>query len=122
MANADLFAASHAAEIKAAQPLAERMRPQTLSQFFGQSQVLGEQQPLRRLLDQGRLHSLILWGPPGTGKTTLARILASGVDAEFLALSAVLSGVKEIRAAIEAAQHNQQQGRKTVLFVDEVHR
>lgn len=103
-------------------PLAERLRPRALHEFVGQTHLVGAGRPLSRALDEGRLHSMLLWGPPGTGKTTLARLLATSVDAEFLTLSAVLSGVKEIREAIEAARRLQEGARATVLFVDEVHR
>ncbi len=106
----------------ARKPLAERARPTSLSGFFGQRHLLGPQAPLRRMLDGGALHSMVLWGPPGTGKTTLARMLADHVDATFLTLSAVLSGVKEIRAAVSAARQARAGGRQTVLFVDEAHR
>ena len=104
------------------QPLAARMRPTTLEQYAGQRHLFGENQPLRRSIEAGHIHSMILWGPPGVGKTTLAMILANYVDAQFLSISAVLSGVKEIRAAIDQAREQQRFGRKTVLFVDEVHR
>ena len=104
------------------QPLAARMRPATLEQYVGQRHLFGEGQPLRRSIEAGHIHSMILWGPPGVGKTTLAMILANYVDAQFLSVSAVLSGVKEIRAAIDQAKEQQRFGRKTVLFVDEVHR
>jgi len=104
-------------------PLADRMRPQSIAQFYGQEHLLEAGKPLRSAIDGGVLHSMILWGPPGTGKTTLARLLALRVDALFLSLSAVLSGVKDIRDAIEQARmHRQQLGQPTVLFVDEVHR
>ncbi len=104
-------------------PLAERMRPRTLATYVGQSHLLAQAKPLRRALEEGHLHSMLFWGPPGIGKTTLARLIAHYWQAEFLTLSAVLSGVKEIRAAVEVAQHNRQQfGKATVLFVDEVHR
>ncbi len=104
-------------------PLADRMRPQSIAQFYGQQHLLEAGKPLRSAIDGGVLHSMILWGPPGTGKTTLARLLAQRVDALFLSLSAVLSGVKDIRDAIEQARmHRQQLGQPTVLFVDEVHR
>ena len=110
-------------EKKAAyEPLASRMRPSTLKGYFGQSHLLGENKPLRKVIEAGQLHSMIFWGPPGVGKTTLARILASYADAEFLAISAVMDGVKEIRACIEKAQYHQQQGKVSLLFVDEVHR
>lgn len=106
-----------------ARPLADRMRPQTLDEFAGQSHLLGPGKPLRRMLEGGHLHSMILWGPPGTGKTTLARLVAQSCDAEFIALSAVMAGVKDIRAAAERAHAaRQQSGRRTVLFLDEVHR
>lgn len=99
------------------------MRPTTLDEVVGQSHLLGEGKPLRLAFESGNLPSMILWGPPGVGKTTLARLIASTVDAEFIPISAVLSGVKDIRAAVERAEHTlQQSGRKTILFVDEVHR
>ena len=104
-------------------PLADRMRPRTLDAFIGQSHILGEDKPLRRALAEGNLHSMMLWGPPGTGKTTLARLLADTTQAEFMTLSAVLAGVKDIRNAVAAAQQIRDlEGRRTVLFIDEAHR
>ena len=103
-------------------PLAERLRPKTLDEVIGQPHLLGPGKPLRVAFDSGRLHSMILWGPPGTGKTTLARLMANAFDAQFIAISAVLGGVKDIREAVERAQSVLSQGRRTVLFVDEVHR
>ncbi|HUX89544.1 MAG TPA: replication-associated recombination protein A [Gallionellaceae bacterium] len=106
-----------------AAPLAERLRPKHIDEVIGQSHLLGPGRPLRMAFASGKLHSMILWGPPGVGKTTLARLMASAFDAEFVPLSAVLSGVKDIRDAIAQAQHVlQQNGRHTILFVDEVHR
>lgn len=104
------------------QPLAARMRPTRLEDYVGQQHVLAPGRPLREAIDAGHLHSMILWGPPGVGKTTLARLMAGASDARFIAISAVLSGVKEIRASIDEAQLHKQMGEKTVLFVDEVHR
>ncbi|MDH5785946.1 MAG: replication-associated recombination protein A [Chromatiales bacterium] len=98
------------------------MRPQTPAEFFGQQHLLGEGKPLRLAIESGHLHSMIFWGPPGTGKTTLARMIAHTAEAQFLTISAVLSGVKEIRAAVEQAKQAQAMGRGSVLFVDEVHR
>jgi len=108
---------------ESAAPLAERMRPRTLEEFVGQRHLVGEGRVLRRVIEGGGLlPSLILWGGPGTGKTTLARLLASRSGARFVALSAVFSGVKEVRAAISEAREEKRRGRRTTLFIDEIHR
>lgn len=104
-------------------PLAARMRPATLDGFYGQEHLIGPGKPLREAIEGGALHSMIFWGPPGVGKTTLAKIIAASADAHFESISAVLSGVKEIRASIaKATEQRDLRGRKTILFVDEVHR
>ncbi|MEM5528444.1 replication-associated recombination protein A [Gammaproteobacteria bacterium AS21] len=116
---ADLFSS----EQPRFQPLAAKMRPTSLDQYIGQQHLLGANKPLRQAIEQGAVHSMILWGPPGVGKTTLAKLISHTCDAHFMSLSAVLSGVKDIRAAIEEAKHVQlSQQRKVILFVDEVHR
>lgn len=117
----DLF--NDASADAAFQPLADRMRPRQLEEYYGQQHLLGTGKPLRQALESQALHSMIFWGPPGTGKTTLAKMIARQAEAQFLSLSAVLSGVKDIREAIEQARRAKaEQGRGTVLFVDEVHR
>jgi len=104
------------------QPLAAKMRPQTLDTYIGQEHLLAEGKPLREALEGGQLHSMVLWGPPGVGKTSLAKLVATLCKAHFISLSAVLAGVKDIRAAIDQAKQYQSQGQQTVLFIDEVHR
>lgn len=110
------------AEPEALKPLAERMRPRALDEIVGQQRVAGEGKPLRRALEAGKIHSMILWGPPGCGKTTLALLVARYADADFRAISAVMSGLPDVRKALAEAEGNFAQGRRTVLFVDEVHR
>ena len=103
-------------------PLADRLRPDSLEELCGQAHLLGAGQPLRRALEDGQLHSMVLWGPPGSGKTTIAQLLSRNAGAEFIALSAVLGGVKDIREAVAAAEQAKCAGRATAVFVDEVHR
>ena len=103
-------------------PLAERMRPRTLEEFTGQEELLGPGTPLRTQIERDELSSMLLWGPPGCGKTTLARLIARRTRAEFVPFSAVLSGIKEIKQEMEMAQRTRQYGRRTIVFVDEVHR
>lgn len=103
-------------------PLAARMRPRTLDEYTGQEHLVGDGKPLRKMLEAGHCHSMILWGPPGTGKTTLAELIASYTNANVIRLSAVNAGVKDVRAAMEKAQADARYQQRTLLFVDEVHR
>jgi len=123
MKTLDLFSQGSTGDIKDTAPLAERMRPQSISEFIGQRHLLGEDCLLRRSIQEDKLFSMIFWGPPGSGKTTLARILARETKSHFVSFSAVLSGVKEIRAVIdEAREILERKNMKTILFVDEIHR
>jgi putative ATPase len=118
----DAAAAPEGAEPGPGAPLAERLRPRHLDEVIGQPHLLGPGKPLRVAFEQGRMHSMILWGPPGVGKTTLARLLAGAVRGRFIVLSAVLAGVKDIREAVVEAEASRRAGQRTIVFVDEVHR
>jgi putative ATPase len=123
MKNLDLFSQGNAGEVKASAPLAERMRPQNISEYIGQRHLLAEGCLLKRAIEEDKLFSMIFWGPPGSGKTTLARILANETKSKFVSFSAVLSGVKEIRAVIDEARELLERKKiKMILFVDEIHR
>src|ERR1700726_4252603 len=108
--------------VAASQPLAERMRPRTLDEFTGQEALLGPGKPLRTQIERDDIGSMILWGPPGCGKTPLARLIARMTHSEFAAFSAVLTGIKEIKDVMSAAEHARRAGRRTIVFIDEVHR
>ena len=117
----DLFARD--AQNLVDRPLADRMRPRIIEDFFGQSHLLAEGKSLRQAIEQGKAHSMIFWGPPGTGKTTLARMIAETTESYFIALSAVMAGVKDVRQAVaDAKEQRQMRDRSTILFLDEVHR
>src|SRR5580704_6405092 len=103
-------------------PLADRMRPQTLDEFIGQEELLGPGKPLRTQIERDDIGSMLFWGPPGCGKTTLARIIAKRTRSDFVPFSAVMSGIKEIKVVMEAAQKSHHYGRRTIVFVDEMHR
>src|ERR1700736_2723303 len=110
------------AESQAGRPLADRMRPRTLDEFIGQEELLGPGKPLRTQIERDDLNSMLLWGPPGCGKTTLARIIAKRTRSEYISFSAVLSGIKEIKEVMAKAEGARRYGRRTIVFVDEVHR
>ena len=109
-------------ETDTGRPLASRMRPRTLEEFEGQRHLLGEGKVLRQLIDGDRVPSMVFWGPPGVGKTTLARIIANRTKANFIDFSAVTSGIKEIKEVMQTAEANRRFGEQTILFVDEIHR
>ena len=119
----DLFPPEKTVSYDAMAPLADRMRPAHIDEFMGQEHLLDKGKLLRKIIDGDELHSLIFWGPPGTGKTTLAHIIAEATKAHFIAISAVVSGIKEVKQVIqEAAELKKRMGKRTVLFVDEIHR
>src|SRR5438105_85555 len=121
-AGMSLFSKMEAEEIAASAPLAERMRPRSLEEFAGQQALLAPGMPLRTAIETDDLGSMILWGPPGCGKTTLARLIARRTHSEFIAFSAVLTGIREIKDVMAAAEHARRTGHRTIVFVDEVHR